>query len=283
MELLIDADIVAYRAAASAENEEEGIALARMHDIMHGILSSLQHTGYRCYLSGGGNFRKVLYPEYKANRVQPKPKWLHKCREHLVISYNAVIVDGIEADDAIGMNMGPETVCVSIDKDLRQLPGWHYNFVKGQLDEVNEYDAEYNFYAQFLIGDRSDNIFGVQGIGEKKAEKILYGMDVGDMFSKVRELYNNDARFLLNGQLLHVFRKKDDIWLPQSLEYLWFGTDPSKVVEAAKYEYWQQILEESTQSPVPMKQQTETGFPVDGQCMEGLLESTSPLPTSSAA
>lgn len=274
MELLIDGDIIAYRASASAENEEEHIALSRVHDLMHGVLGAVEHTDFRTYLTGGGNFRKKLYPLYKANRTQPKPKWLSACREQLVMAYSARIVDGIEADDAIGINMTLNTVCCSIDKDLKQFAGWHYNFVTGALEEISDYEADYNFYAQFLIGDRSDNIEGVRGIGVKKAYGILYGKTHDEMFDTVRELYNDDKRFLLNGQLLHIFRHKDDLWLPKKLEYLWFGTDPSKVVEDARSEYYQQISEETSLLPAAITV-TESGTSANGHPMESLPASIS--------
>ena len=87
MELLIDADLVAYRCAASAENEEEFVAIDRVYSFMHGIFANVEHTDYKSYLTGGGNFRKLLYPLYKANRTQPKPRWLEKCREAIRLEF----------------------------------------------------------------------------------------------------------------------------------------------------------------------------------------------------
>ena len=254
MKLLLDADIFAYRAASSAENEESHIALARLHDMFHNTFAAVEHDDYKAFLTGGGNFRKALDPNYKANRTQPKPKWLQLCREEIIFHYKGIVVDGYEADDAIGIYSRPDTVCVSIDKDLRQIPGWHYNFVKGILDEVDPYEAEYNFYRQFLIGDRSDNIVGVKGIGEKKAETILFGLSPEEMFDKVRGLYDSDERFHLNGMLLHIFRKENDVWLPKQLESLWFGLDLCKVVEESRSAYYAQTLGANTQLPVPTGQ-----------------------------
>ena len=247
MKLLIDADLYAYRAASSAENEEEHIAISRLHDMFHNTFAAVEHDDYKCFLTGGGNFRKYLDPNYKANRTQPKPKWLQACRAEIIMRYKGVVVDGYEADDAIGIFSAADTVCVSIDKDLRQIPGWHYNFVKGILDEVDPYEAEYNFYRQFLIGDRADNIIGVAGLGEKKAERILFGLSPDEMFDKVRELYNDDIRFHLNGMLLHILRSENDIWLPKKLEGLWFGLGLSEVVAESKSAYYALTSEESTQ------------------------------------
>ena len=221
MELLIDSDIVAYRAAASAENEEEYIAVARTHDTMHNIMGMFVVERQRGFLTGKDNFRRAIYPEYKANRTAPKPKHLAACREALILDYSASVVDGIEADDALGIAAHDQSIIVSIDKDLRQIPGTHYNFVKGITDVVDGYTASFNFYRQFLIGDRADNISGVKGIGEKKAEKELYGLTEEEMFDRCRELYQDERRFLLNGQLLHIWRKPDDLWKPEQLREYW--------------------------------------------------------------
>jgi 5'-3' exonuclease len=105
MQVLIDADIVAYRCACTCEEETTGeVVLFRVNDLMGRIIQSVDADSFVGYLSGGSNFRKEIDPEYKANRKdKPKPKWLERCREHLVTNWDCIITDGIEADDALGM------------------------------------------------------------------------------------------------------------------------------------------------------------------------------------
>jgi hypothetical protein len=104
------------------------------------------------------------------------------------------------------------TIC-SIDKDLKQIPGKHYNWRKDEFDIVSPVDGLRSFYRNLLIGDTADNIFGVDGIGKVKAGRIINDLDnEEDMFRAVQALYNNDARLLMNGQCMWLWRKEDDLW-----------------------------------------------------------------------
>lgn len=176
---LIDADIVAFRAAAvSNEDPHEGAALERVDWTMQMIMDNLQTNQYRAYLTGQDNFRKKLYPEYKANRKdKPLPKYLNECKEHLVMRWKAKISIESEADDLLGIDQcesEPETTVIcSIDKDLLQIPGRHYNFVNQNMRNIAPDVGFYNFMLQMAIGDVSDNVKGLPGIGHKKAPRLL--------------------------------------------------------------------------------------------------------------
>ena len=67
---LIDMDLVCFRCAASAEEDDLGIAIYRMNELLDQILEKTGATEYRAFLTGEDNFRKQIYPEYKANRTQ---------------------------------------------------------------------------------------------------------------------------------------------------------------------------------------------------------------------
>ncbi len=228
---LIDGDICAYRCAASAENEEEFIAHARLDDLIRRILHDTNSDKYEIHLSGQENFRKVLYPEYKANRVQQRPRWLESCRERVVLVWSGKVTDGIEADDAIGISQTvywtqdvATTVC-SIDKDFFQLPGKHYQWEISGVSHGKSWtkqaiylyqtplEAHRHFYKQLMIGDQADNIKGVDGIGPKTAAKLIDHLDNElDMYEVVREKYNNDERLHLNCQLTWILRKENTPW-----------------------------------------------------------------------
>lgn len=164
---LIDADIVAYRCSASAENDPLEVALFRIDDLMRRILHETNSQEYLSFLSGSNNFRYSIYPEYKANRKdKPKPKHLEDCKEHLIKQWNSKVTDGIEADDALGIEQGKhldETIICSIDKDLLQIPGKHYNFVKLEHQTVSPLQGLRNFYSQVIEGDATDNIPAFDG------------------------------------------------------------------------------------------------------------------------
>jgi 5'-3' exonuclease len=109
---------------------------------------------------------------------------------------------------------GGTTVICSIDKDLLQIPGKHYNFVKKVFQEVTSDQGLKFLYMQSLIGDRSDNIIGVAGIGPVKAERALEELLPEEWYDKCRELYSDDERFHLNMKLLYIWQKPNDSWEP---------------------------------------------------------------------
>lgn len=218
MRALIDGDIVVYRSAASAENDEVWIALARADQMMQDMIADVGATSYNVYLTGNNNFRREIAPSYKANRPDSRPTHWQAVREFLVTQHKAIICNGYEADDEMGIQQDKEkhtTVICSIDKDLHQIPGRHYNFVKKEARVVETEEGLKFLYLQSLIGDKSDNITGVAGIGPVKAAKALEGMYTElEWYEKCREMYNDDERFHLNMQLLYIWQKPDDKWQP---------------------------------------------------------------------
>ena len=75
---------------------------------------------------------------------------------------------------------------VGIDKDLLQIPGNHYNFVKRELRFVDDDEAHLLLMRQCLTGDSADNIPGIRGIGPKKADKLLSGVPKERRWNRVR-------------------------------------------------------------------------------------------------
>jgi len=69
-------------------------------------------------------------------------------------------------------------------------------------------------YLQSLIGDRSDNIVGVPGIGPVKAAQALAELLPEEWYDKCRAMYNDDERYHLNMQLLYIWQKPNDKWEP---------------------------------------------------------------------
>jgi 5'-3' exonuclease len=212
---LVDGDIVCYRAACSAENDEQWVAQTRADKIIQEILENTQAESYKVFLTGSSNFRREIAPTYKANRPDERPAHWQAVREFLVTQHKAIVCEGCEADDYLGMEQGPGTIICSIDKDLLQVPGRHYNFVKKEFNDITPTEGLRRLYIQSLVGDRSDNIEGVVGIGPVKAERHLSGLfDPRDLYEACRSLYNDDKRFHLNMKLLYVWRKPEDSWEP---------------------------------------------------------------------
>ncbi len=146
--------------------------------------------------SAAPTFRHERYPQYKATRP-PMPEeliaqvpWIHRTVEALGL--RAMLRDGVEADDLIGSAAraaraaGWETVIVSADKDFAQLIEERIvqyvpsrgrepaRWLDGEAVRVKWGVTPEQFVDYLaLVGDSSDNIPGVKGIGAKTAAKLL--------------------------------------------------------------------------------------------------------------
>lgn len=192
---LIDADIVAHRVAATCEGLKEDIAEVRINDLMQRILFETNASTYKAYLTGSNNFRYEIYPEYKANRKdKPKPTFLEHCREYLVTQWKAKVTDGNEADDELGIEQtaqGDNSVICTIDKDLLQVPGYHFDFVKGIARYVSPLDGLRSFYSQVIQGDGSDNIPAFDGKMRSATPKFVQKLlDPLNELTKEVDMYN---------------------------------------------------------------------------------------------
>lgn len=161
------------------------------------------------FLSGDNNFRKKIYPEYKANRRKMvRPPSLDYIKDWFKQEYTVLIQDDVEADDLLGLGQTETTCIVSIDKDMLMIPGWHYNYVKNELTHVNYFDGLRHFYTQILIGDPADNIKGAKGIGIAKAEKILRDCETEeDLFNATYPYFSCWEEYDMTAKLLWIQRK----------------------------------------------------------------------------
>lgn len=221
---LIDADILNYRIGFATNEEPEGVAITTMAGFLEDLLllDLPQVQTWELHLTGKTNFRNdyaVTVP-YKGNRKgTEKPVHYHLLREYLCSAWGATINEGIEADDMLAIRateLGDDSIIVTLDKDLNQVVGWHYNFVKKNKYYVEKDEGLLNFYKQFLTGDTVDNIVGVRGIGEAKADKLLRGKTEAEMWSIIVEKLGEE-RAIENGHLLYMLRTHDDCFKPPEL------------------------------------------------------------------
>lgn len=218
---LIDGDLISYPVACTCEDHPDAdIAYSRAHKTVTDILEATGSDSYKIFLTGSNNFRKKVNPEYKANRKdKPLPMYLNSLREFLVTEWNAQVTDGIEADDALGIEnefyrkQKESTIVCSFDKDLDQLAGLHYNWNRAEMYEVSELEGIRHFYKQMLIGDRSDNIIGVNKIGPKRANILLDHISKEtEMIDVVYPLYDSNERFEMNADCLWILRNENELY-----------------------------------------------------------------------
>lgn len=212
--LLIDADSIYFRVAVVTQKKNE-IRKGIKHT-MDSIRKNCGVDDYLCAVKGSGNYRMDVDSSYKGQRKALDPKIKEAIDyglQHMVDEYGAVKADDMEADDLVSiwahemgnmMGLGKEPIIVAIDKDLLQIPGWHYNFVKKEPPRyINEDEAHMLLMLQCLTGDTADNIKGIKGIGPKKAAKILSNVPMERRWSRIRAAYrahkttNLDTNYVL--------------------------------------------------------------------------------------
>lgn len=196
-------------------------ALQACKTTLDALTDRLSPSKVSVYLSPDRTFRHDLArtKPYKGNRNQPKPKYLKDVREYLVREYGAQIANNVEADDSIGIALsedGDGAVSVSIDKDLLQVSGWHYNWVNDTVRRVSNREADFAFYMQLLTGDVTDNVPGLPGTGPIGAAKLLQGAkSSAELCTRVWMCYRGEfndtdkarSYFLEQANLLWILRK----------------------------------------------------------------------------
>lgn len=225
--LLWDADYLIYRVGfAVGEEEPVEYALATVKSSIHGVLDRVPNTGHQLYLSGRDNFREKLatIQVYKGNRDPAnRPFYYQEIKDYLINHQGALLIHGQEADDEVGIRQWERkdrsTCIVGQDKDLKMIPGWHYDPVKHEELYVTLGQANNFFFHQMLTGDRTDNIPGIKGIGEVRATKLLDPVR-GDIIrmkeavmAKYREQYGSDAERAYKeiSNLLWIRREEDQV------------------------------------------------------------------------
>jgi DNA polymerase-1 len=247
---IIDGSAYIYRAyhAISPLSNSKGMPTHAVFGYIN-ILRRVLREKEPCFLAiafdaKGPTFRHEIYREYKANRP-PMPEDL-QCQipfiKEVTKAHNILCLEqtGVEADDIIASSAvslsgkGHPVVIVSGDKDLLQLVNQSITMWEPMRDVIMDSAAILNKYNVppeklndlfALIGDSSDNIPGVPGVGPKTAEKLINEYNsLDNLFSsldsfkksKLKEKlsqFQQDA--LLARKLIHL---KEDVSVPQDIE-----------------------------------------------------------------
>jgi len=181
---------------------------------------------------GTPNFRHEVATSvpYKGNRDRShRPTYEKELRNFIVETWPTTIAVNEEADDLLGIEqtrIGANSIIVSIDKDLDQIPGLKHNFTYNRTYEITNEQAIYNFHLQLLMGDSTDNIPGLPGIGVGKARKALHGLETErEQFAEVCRMYTNhsgrvdwEGYLREQGRLLWIRRQRGEMWEPDITE-----------------------------------------------------------------
>lgn len=195
------------------------------------------------------NYRYQLFPEYKQSVSRSKgrgkrPEHEREVKEYIASLPNCTVADDIEADDLLGhwmTQLGDSAVTISVDKDLRQMPGRFLNPQKvinrvytEEYSVVSSGEADDFFLLQMLMGDAIDNIPGVRGVGPIIAKRRLAAAEsaAAVVVKSYAEAYGDhwEDYFMSNGKLLFIQREPNQHFTTKLFEEM-FGVDTKGILE----------------------------------------------------
>lgn len=218
---LIDADSICY--FCSKDTLEESKEL--VDELIKNILINVNLEKCILFISEGKYFRHSIYPQYKEKR-KDRPQtllFLKELKQYLKERYKAYSFSGVEADDLVSYykNKYPKCIICSADKDVfNQIPGTHYNYKKHEFVKTTPVEAERFLWLQAIMGDATDNIKGVPGIGPKKAEGYFKEWNddyLNAAFNAYYDYYKSDFLAMhhlqLNFKLVYLLKTDEDFQL----------------------------------------------------------------------
>ncbi len=220
MTALLDADILAYRAAhvgttkfswgGDDDDQDVQTNLPLAKDVAATMVRSwTKRAGDKVPLLifsdrtySGCTFRYRIHPHYKALRPAEKPPLHDDILAFLKATFSWRESPGLEGDDLMGLlatgEGGSKYVIVSVDKDMTTIPARQHNPDKdddGVVRKPSLFAADYAWMMQTLTGDTVDNYKGCPGVGEKGAIKALAGCTNLDLMWD-RTLVEYDKKFI---------------------------------------------------------------------------------------
>ena len=239
--LLIDADVLAFEAAVVAEEPIEwkdemwtvhadmALAKARVVNRVEEFKDMMKTNKVTMCLTDRGNFRRVLNPDYKANRSKSRlPIILRQVKKWIIDEMDGQMWANLEADDIISIlatdkEMDEETIIVSIDKDFKSVPGIFYDYNRGEYHQPTEEEADNYHLVQTIAGDHTDGYSGVPGIGLTRAERLL--QKEGYTWETVTKCYEkaglSEQDALTNAWMARLLRAENYSFRTNTIKKLW--------------------------------------------------------------
>ena len=239
-----------YYAISTDMKSEKGLASNALYGtmkILHQLIRK-KSPDYviACFDSKTPSFRKKLYPQYKANRkempedLEAQAPYLKVMMEKLCISHWGK--EGFEADDLIASIVSQlegqlDIFILSGDKDFTQIVSpsvFLYDQMKEKVYDPKGVESKWGLLPHqmqdylSLMGDSSDNIPGVRGVGPKKALQLL------KTYQSLEGIYQNIAS--IKGSLKeYLLRDRETAFLSKKLVALKRDIPCHLKLEEAKY------------------------------------------------
>lgn len=191
---IYDGDFIPYT-VCHVKKEEESKTLEQCIDLCDNYIANINKyikaDFYVGFLTTGKCFRYKINPSYKSNRKYNNPPlFLKEVKEYLATKHGFSSNEEYEADDLVVSFKEQysqfNSIIVSPDKDILNLPGKHLNPRKMEFKRTSEEEATEFFWKSMIKGDTIDGISGLKGKGEAFAERLLGGLY--DDYESVRNL-----------------------------------------------------------------------------------------------
>jgi DNA polymerase-1 len=258
--IVVDLSSFIFRAfyAIRTLHSPEGVPINAVHGVLSMMLKLISQNQPTHVLlardTSGGSFRNEMYEEYKANRGAPPedliPQFalIKQLTEHMGLVHSEH--DNFEADDIIGAacvqwkDEFDEIYIASSDKDLMQFVGDNIYMLDTMKEKLFDADGVFekmgvrpdqivDYLA--MVGDASDNVPGMKGIGAKGAAKLLaeHGtlekcIEVKDTFKgkKLTNAFENHVEdALISKKLVQIVTDVDLGKTPEDTKFSFYPTD----------------------------------------------------------
>ena len=212
--ILVDGSSYLFRAYHSPPHltNSKGEATGAIYGVVNMLKSLLRQYNPSqmavVFDAKGPTFRNEMYAEYKAHRP-PMPDDLRSQIEPLhqiihALGLPLLCISGVEADDVIGTiamqasAIGRHVLISTGDKDMAQLVNPHVTLINTMTDTILDPDGVKEKFGVgpeliidylALMGDKSDNIPGLPGVGEKTAQALLQGLgSVATLYQRLDDI-----------------------------------------------------------------------------------------------
>ena len=216
---LIDADSLLYYEMDKPSLDE---AIYNLDERIKHMLTECNTNLYAGFLTKGKCYRYSVDTEYKAKRKKKNRSILFPSLfEYVIQRWGFNYVEELEADDLVSYYSytdNRKTIICSPDKDvLYQCAGMHYNYRTTEFLHTSPEEALKFLWVQTLMGDSTDNITGIPGVGIKTAENWLKGRTKdfeGFALKKYVEKFgmiDGIFKFHQTFRLVYLLRSKEDM------------------------------------------------------------------------
>jgi DNA polymerase-1 len=252
--VLVDGNNYVYRAfyAIPELSNSKGFPTNAIYGFTNMLMKLLRDQNPRyvavAFDMKGPTFRHEAFEAYKATR-KPMPEALRPQIDYIknvVRGFSIPVIDkeGTEADDIIGTlarrfaTQDLKVIVVSGDKDLMQLVGDHVVMVDTMKDVLYDVEAVRKRFGVDpdkvveilgLMGDASDNIPGVPGIGPKGALRLI------EQFGSIEAMLNNPEKIYNKKAREYIIQYADQARMSRDLATIDLHVDLDIDLEALRY------------------------------------------------